>query len=110
MEQAFQSKLNVSHDEFSKEEQGKRGGNYQKKGQYGKGLSNFKEGQNRERGKSGEIYKQKTSNSSGQCLIARNLVMSQMNVVLDALDAKFLITLKEIVGTKINKRKIMRIL
>ena len=47
LEQAFQSKLNVSHDEFSKEERGKRGGNYQKKGQYGKGLSNFKEGQNR---------------------------------------------------------------
>ena len=32
LEQAFQSKLNVSHNEFSKEEQGKRGGNYQKKG------------------------------------------------------------------------------
>ena len=40
-------------------------------------------------------------------LFARNLVMSQGNVVLDALDAKFLITLKEIAGTKINKRKMM---
>ena len=37
LEQAFQSKLNVSHNEISKEEQGKRGGNYQKKCQYGKG-------------------------------------------------------------------------
>ena len=43
-------------------------------------------------------------------LFARNLVMSQGNVVLDALDAKFLITLKEIAGTKINKRKMMPIL
>ena len=43
-------------------------------------------------------------------LFARNLVMSQGNVVSDALDAKFLITLKEIVGTKTNKRKIMQIL
>ena len=43
-------------------------------------------------------------------LFARNLVMSQGNVVLDALDAKFLITLKEIASTKINKRKMMPIL
>ena len=43
-------------------------------------------------------------------LFARNLVMSQGNVVSDALDAKFLIILKEIAGTKINKRKIMSIL
>ena len=43
-------------------------------------------------------------------LFARNLVMSQGNVISDALDEKFLITLKVIVGTKINKRKIMRIL
>ena len=44
LEQAFQSKLNVSYNEISKEEQGKRGGNYQKKCQYGKGRGNFKEG------------------------------------------------------------------
>ena len=43
-------------------------------------------------------------------LFARNLVMSQGNVVSDALDAKFLITLKEIVGTKINKRKMVPLL
>ena len=43
-------------------------------------------------------------------LFARNLVMSQGNVVSDALDAKFVIILKEIVGTKINKRKMMPIL
>ena len=43
-------------------------------------------------------------------LFARNLVMSQGNVVSDALDAKFLIILKEIAGTKINKRKMMPIL
>ena len=36
-------------------------------------------------------------------LFARNLVMSQWNVVLDALDAKFLITLKEIAGIETNK-------
>ena len=43
-------------------------------------------------------------------LFARNLVMSQGNVISDALDEKFLITLKEIAGTKINKRKMMPIL
>ena len=43
-------------------------------------------------------------------LFARNLIMSQRNVVSDVLDAKFLITIKEIVGTKTNKRKIMQIL
>ena len=43
-------------------------------------------------------------------LFARNLVMSQGNVISDALNAKFLITLKEIAGTKTNKRKIMQIL
>ena len=43
-------------------------------------------------------------------LFARNQVMIQGNVVSDALDAKFLIILKEIAGTKINKRKIMPIL
>ena len=43
-------------------------------------------------------------------LFARNLVMSQGNVISDALDEKFLITLKEIAGTKTNKRKIMQIL
>ena len=43
-------------------------------------------------------------------LFARNLVMSQGNVISDALDAKFLITLKEIAGTKTNKRKMMQIL
>ena len=43
-------------------------------------------------------------------LFARNLVMSQGNVVSNALDAKFLITLKEIASTKTNKRKMMQIL
>ena len=43
-------------------------------------------------------------------LFARNLLMSQGNVVSNALNAKFLITLKEIAGSKINKRKIMPIL
>ena len=43
-------------------------------------------------------------------LFARNQVMSQENVVSDALDAKFLITLKKIASTKINKRKMMPIL
>ena len=43
-------------------------------------------------------------------LFARNVVISQGTVVSDALDAKFLITLKEIAGTKINKRKMMPIL
>ena len=43
-------------------------------------------------------------------LFARNLVMSQGNIVSDALDAKFLIILKEIASTKINKRKMMPIL
>ena len=43
-------------------------------------------------------------------LFARNLVMSQGNVISDALDAKFLITLKEIAGSKTNKRKMMQIL
>ena len=56
LEQAFQSKLNVSHNEFPKEEQGKKGGNYQKKGQYRKGRGNFKKGQNRGQGKNGEKY------------------------------------------------------
>ena len=37
-------------------EQGKRGGNYEKKGQYGKGLGNFKEEHNRGRGKNEEKY------------------------------------------------------
>jgi hypothetical protein len=43
-------------------------------------------------------------------LFARNLVMNLKNVVSDALDAKFLITLNEIAGTEINKRKMMQIL
>ena len=37
-------------------------------------------------------------------LFARNLVMSQRNVISDALDAKFLITLKEIAGNEINEK------
>ena len=43
-------------------------------------------------------------------LFVRNLVMSQENVISDALDAKFILTLKEIAGTKTNKRKMMQIL
>ena len=51
LEQAFQSKANVSQKEFSKDEQEKRGGNYQKKGQYGRGRGNFKDELNRGRGR-----------------------------------------------------------
>ena len=43
-------------------------------------------------------------------LFVRNLVMNLKNVVSNALEAKFLITLNEIDGTEINKRKMMQIL
>ena len=42
-------------------------------------------------------------------LFVRNLVMNLKNVVSNALEAKFLITLNEIDGTEINKRKMMQI-
>uniref|UniRef100_A0A2N9IVF1 Uncharacterized protein n=1 Tax=Fagus sylvatica TaxID=28930 RepID=A0A2N9IVF1_FAGSY len=64
LEQAFQSKVNVSQKEFYKDEQEKRGGNYQKKGQYGRGRGNFKDGLNRGRGRNGEKYQQKPGTSS----------------------------------------------
>ena len=79
LQQAFQSKLNVSHNEFFKEEQGKRGDNYQKKGQYGKGRGNFKEGQNRGRGRNGEKTSKNQVPLMINVLFARNLVMSQGN-------------------------------
>ena len=63
LEQAFQSKVNVSQKEFYKDEQENRGGNYQKKGQYGRGRGNFKDGLNRGRGRNGEKYQQKPGTS-----------------------------------------------
>jgi hypothetical protein len=71
LKQAFQSKVNVSQKEFSKDEQEKRGGNYQKKGQYRRGRGNFKDGLNRGRGKNGEKYQQKPRTSSSQCFICK---------------------------------------
>uniref|UniRef100_A0A2N9EW08 CCHC-type domain-containing protein n=1 Tax=Fagus sylvatica TaxID=28930 RepID=A0A2N9EW08_FAGSY len=71
LEQAFQSKVNVSQKEFSKDEQEKRGGNYQKKGQYGRGRGNFKDGLNKGRGRTGEKYQQKPGTSSSQCFICK---------------------------------------